>query len=199
MRDRSFPRATATVAVFLALAFALAACSSPRTPRQAANQKDSPDGRRAQADFHKMFEETVPSIEAVLPMATVVDTVVQEAAVELTSRAWFTRRRLLSIKMWMTQAGDTSQTDFFYYQNERVRAWSTAVRRPTGEVGPDHILMRALIAPEGKVLWLEGGSAEHTFSTYLPPMNDMIREANRKQDVMRQILSRRAARLERPR
>lgn len=197
MAARSLPSATAVVAAFLTLTFALAACSLPRSPRRVAHRRNSPEGRRAAAAFHKTFESTVPSIDAALPLATMVDTVFRKGEDVVTSRAWFSGRQPVCIKLWLTQSGDTVSTDFFYYQQGRVTAWTSTRIPREGEFGwPRVLTLHMLIAPDGTTLWLEGGTLGHKFENYLPPKDELMTEGNRMQDTLREILTRRVARLE---
>jgi len=73
-------RTVAIVAAIAACGLALAGLRAVAARRAAGRREGARRGRLDSAGFHEMFEQTVPSIEAALPLATVVDSVIRRDA-----------------------------------------------------------------------------------------------------------------------
>src|SRR5216117_268683 len=104
----------AAVAALVAWAFALAGCApSPRGGERADSGKPHAPARPDEAAFHEMFEQTVPSIEAALPLATVADSIVRKGPEEFLARAWFSGGHPVYMKVALIESGDTTSMDLY--------------------------------------------------------------------------------------
>jgi len=192
---RPFMRTVAIVAAIAACGLALAGCApSPRGGQRAAGKAPAA-ARLDSAGFHEMFEQTVPSIEAALPLATVVDSVIRRDAEEFVSRAWFSGGKPICMEVALIENGDTTSTDHYYYQRGRFAAWFKTIHWRKGEPGwPHHVEARALIGSNRKPRWVEMTKDGRAVPLDSPLASTLMGMAFEMESGMREILARKASR-----
>lgn len=175
-------------------AITLAGCSSPRATRQGATRTPEASSRDEVA-FREMFDETVPSIEAVLPLALVVDNALVTDTTAFITRAWFSARKPVCMKMLSIEAGDTTSTDDFYYRDGRLVAWAKMVRGPDLEHQMREGVTRALFGPNGSVRWVEMSLNGTVLPRRLTPGPKIVKWMTAEYDTgLRALLTRKAER-----
>jgi len=168
MRPDSRLRRRGATGIALLVAFlVLGACA-----RTGADSHDARSGVQAssragpdEAAFREVFEETVPTIEAALPLATVVEHV-SDGKVKDIRRAWFSNGQPVCMRFFTIDQGETTSTDAYYYQQGRLVAWSIMFRTPAGDPrGLVLVEARAAFESNGAVRWAEvahnGTPADH--------------------------------------
>jgi hypothetical protein len=187
------------VTALVAWGCALAGCASPGVEQRGATGNRTTAERQTETTYREMFEQTVPSIDAALPLATVVDSVIRKDGEEFVSRAWFSEGQPVCMKVFLIESGDTTAADHFYYQRGRLAAWFKTLHWRKGEPGwPHHVAARALIGPNGKprrvVMWKDG----QVVPVDSPMASTIIRMSAEMESGLREILARKASRTASP-
>jgi hypothetical protein len=185
----------AAMATVVALGAGLAGCSS-----QGAREQTRPSGpageSKVDAAYREMFESTVPSIEAALPLAMRVDSSLVMDTRVFTARAWFSGGQAACMKVFQIERGDTTSADSYYYEKGRLVAWVSTMHRPEDPPGRRGGVVRALIGPDGRARrtdFIVGG-------VLMPPnprlTPDVVRFMTAELDTgLRAMLTRKASRM----
>ncbi len=113
----------------------------------------SPAASAREQAYHEMFEQTIPSIEAALPLAQRVDsTVVGHDGGEFHAIAWFSDQAPAALNEFLVEQGETTSVDHFYYTHGRLAAWTKQLHwLPTERGWPHRVSVRAMFGADGRV------------------------------------------------